>query len=41
MKKILYWITEHLPRWFDLSHDEPWDPSEKDEEQNLQNHGDD
>ena len=32
MKKILHWIKEHLPRWFDLSHDEPWDIREKDNE---------
>ena len=24
MKKILKWIKEHLPRWLDLSHSEPW-----------------
>ena len=25
MKKVLLWIKNHLPRWLDLSHDEPWD----------------
>jgi len=29
MKKILQWIKEHLPRWLDLSHDEPWDKPKK------------
>ena len=26
MKKVLLWIKNHLPKWLDLSHDEPWDP---------------
>jgi len=25
MKKIWHWIKEHLPRWMDLSHPEPWE----------------
>ena len=25
MKKVLLWIKNHLPRWLDLSHDEPWE----------------
>ena len=29
MKKILQWIKEHLPRWLDLSHSEPWENPKK------------
>ena len=25
MRKVIYWIKEHLPRWLDLGHDKPWD----------------
>tara|TARA_B100000902_G_scaffold169979_1_gene164505 strand:- start:1195 stop:1368 length:174 start_codon:yes stop_codon:yes gene_type:complete len=25
MKQIIKWFREHLPKWLDLSHDEPWD----------------
>tara|TARA_B100000427_G_scaffold198200_1_gene164670 strand:+ start:1050 stop:1205 length:156 start_codon:yes stop_codon:yes gene_type:complete len=24
MRKIIDWIKAHLPRWFDLSDDQPW-----------------
>tara|TARA_R100001594_G_scaffold25836_1_gene50347 strand:- start:2159 stop:2293 length:135 start_codon:yes stop_codon:yes gene_type:complete len=27
MKKIFNWIKTHIPRWLDLSHDQPWDIS--------------
>ena len=29
MNKILKWIKEHLPRWLDLSHSEPWESPKK------------
>ena len=29
MKKIFKWIKEHLPRWFDLDHNQPWYPPTK------------
>tara|TARA_B100001250_G_scaffold293592_1_gene255242 strand:- start:581 stop:688 length:108 start_codon:yes stop_codon:yes gene_type:complete len=33
MKKIWHWIKEHLPRWMDLSHSEPWEsPTKKSNE---------
>ena len=32
MNKILKWIKDHLPRWFDLSHNQPWEPPVDDKE---------
>jgi len=29
MKKIIAWIKDHLPKWLDLSHDEPWEQPDK------------
>ena len=29
MNKILKWIKEHLPRWLDLSHNQPWENPKK------------
>jgi len=26
------WIKDHLPRWVDLSHDQPWNSKESTEE---------
>ncbi len=27
MKKIFNWIKTHIPRWIDLSYDQPWNHS--------------
>jgi len=32
MNKILKWIKEHLLRWLDLSHNQPWESPVDDKE---------
>jgi hypothetical protein len=36
MKKVLLWIKNHLPKWLDLSHDEPWDADSKKNRKNQE-----
>ena len=39
MRKIFKWIKEHVPKWMNLNHSQPWYPDENSKPKKVLNDG--